>query len=75
MCPVSCFLVVRGIAPGPLFVYRDGWFLTGQQFLAAVREALQTAGVNQLKYCGHSVRIGAAATLPLEGWRTQLLRP
>jgi len=33
LCPVTAilnYLVVRGVAPGLLFVYRDGWFLTRQ---------------------------------------------
>ena len=33
LCPVSAilnYLIVRGVAPGPLFVYRDGRFLTRQ---------------------------------------------
>ena len=35
--------------------------------MAAVRETLQTAGVNQIKCCGHSVRIGAATTTTSRG--------
>ena len=77
LCPLSAilnYLVVRGVAPGPLIVYRDGWFLTRQQFVTAVREALQTAGVDQSKYCGYSFRIGAATTTAFRGMEDSIIK-
>ena len=38
----------------------DGCPLTRQLFIVLVRDALQKAGIDQSKYCGHSFRIGAA---------------
>ena len=53
------YLVERGSRPGPLFLFRDGRYLTRQRLVTAVREALQAAGLDELRYCGHSFRIGA----------------
>ena len=77
LCPVSAilnYLVVREVVPGLLFEYRDGRFLTRQRFLTAVWEALQTAGVDQSKYCGHSFRIGAATTAASRGMEDSIKR-
>ena len=65
LCPVGAlldYLRVRGTAQGALFVFSDGRLLTRQHFVERVRDALQRAGVDQSKYCGHSFRIGAATT-------------
>ena len=35
--------------------------------MASVRAALKKVGVDQLKYCTHSFRIGAATTAPARG--------
>ncbi len=78
LCPVSAmlaYLLVRGSHAGPLFAYCDGRPLTRQRFVAAVRQALESAGVQAASYAGHSFRIGAATTaaLPVE-WKTLLSR-
>ena len=70
LCPVGAlldYLQVRGAAPGALFIFADGHLLTRQRFVDRVREALQRAGVDQSKYCGHSFRIGAATTAATKG--------
>lgn len=70
LCPVAAlldFLTVRGASPGPLFTFKDGSFLTRPKFVELVRAALQTAGVDQQRYCGHSFRIGAATTAASKG--------
>ena len=56
------YLMTRGMAPGPLFLFRDGAYRTHQSFVKAVRQTLKTAGVDQSHYCGHSFQIGAATT-------------
>ncbi len=61
------YLVARGSQPGPLFVFQDGRFLTRKRLVSEVREALQTAGLDQSLYCGHSFRIGAATTAAARG--------
>ena len=70
LCPVGAlldYLQVRGATPGALFIFADGRLLTRQRFVDRVREALQRAGVDQSKYCGHSFRIGAATTAATKG--------
>ena len=70
LCPVGAlldYLRVRGAAQGALFVFSDGRLLTRQRFVERVRDALQRAGVDQSKYCGHSFRIGAATTAAAKG--------
>ena len=59
MSSVSC----PGISSsegGPLFMYQDGQYLTRQRLVAEVRDALERAGLDQSRYCGHSFRIGTA---------------
>ena len=65
LCPVSALLayvVVRPALAGPLFVFRDGSFLTRERLVIAVQSALRQSGsrINVSQYTGHSFRIGAA---------------
>ena len=65
LCPVSAmlnYLAIRGSSYGPLFMFRDGPFLTREHLVAALRSALSKAGVDPSKFCGHSFRIGVATT-------------
>ena len=65
LCPVAvtlAYMVQRGPGPGPLFKFQDGKPLTCQRFVARVREALTSAGVDSSAYSGHSFRSGAATT-------------
>lgn len=65
LCPVAAvlaYLAVRGASPGPLFRFRDGRYLTRERFVARVRQALDTLGLDSRQYAGHSFRIGAATT-------------
>lgn len=77
LCPVSAllnYLVVRGKGEGPLFKFKDGRFLTRQRLVVAVREALQSAGLNPSEYCGHSFRIGAATTAAARGMEDAVIK-
>ena len=77
LCPVAAmmaYLVSRGSVPGPLFVFKDGRFLTRPRFVSAVRQALQSAGVDCLKYAGHSFRIGAATTAASRGMEDSIIK-
>ena len=56
-----------GPGPGPLFRFADGAGLTRSRFVAQIREALRTAGVDESRYNGHSFRIGAATTAAARG--------
>jgi len=77
LCPVVSllnYLVIRGNKPGPLFIFKDGRLLTRQRLVQALRGALQTAGIDQSKYCGHSFRIGAATTAAEKGIEDSIIK-
>ena len=68
------YLVVRGNQAGPLFSFQDGRLLTRQRFVEEVCKALQLAGFDQSKYCGHSFRIGAATTAAGRGMEDSVIK-
>ena len=77
LCPVVSllnYLVVRGTKPGILFLFKDGQLLTRQRLVQALREALQIAGIDQSKYCGHSFRIGSATTAAERGIEDSIIK-
>ena len=77
ICPVRAllnYMILRGTARGPLFILEDGSLLTRHYFVSAVRGALQTAGVDQSKYCGHSFRIGVATTAAAKGMEDSIIK-
>jgi hypothetical protein len=77
ICPVSAilrYLLQRGKTQGPLFMFRDGRFLTRQRLVGEMRQVLQKAGVDQSKYCGHSFRIGAATTAAARGVEDSVIK-
>jgi len=70
ICPISAmsaYLSSRGGQDGPLFLFEDGTFLTKDQFVSAVREALKFIRIDPSKYSGHSFRQGAATTAQSRG--------
>ena len=70
LCPVSAllsYLACRGIKPGALFTWADGFPLLKTKFVQAVRSALTKAGLHAKDYAGHSFRIGAATTAATVG--------
>lgn len=77
ICPVSTILdytVRRGSAPGPFFFFSDGKPLTRHWFVAAIRLALDVAGIDSSHYAGHSFRIGAATTAAQWGLQDSLIK-
>ena len=71
LCPLSAilsYLVVRGKTAGPLFVWKSGLFLTWENFVAAVRGALEA------DFNGHSFRIGAATTAASRGMEDSMIK-
>ena len=69
LCPVAAvldYIVARGGKAGPLFMWKDGRFLTRENFVAGLRVALKTAGMAAHNYAGHSFRIGPAAQCGLQ---------
>lgn len=76
ICPMAAmlaYLLVRGHQSGPLFLFRDGRFLTRQRLVVAVRDALRLAGVDASLYAGHSFRIGAATTAAARGVKDSVI--
>lgn len=77
LCPVSAllsYLVVRGMAPGPLFIWDNGHFLTRTHFVAEVKKALELAGADASDFNGHSFRIGTASTAAANGMEDSLIK-
>ena len=56
------YLVSSGLGTGPLFIFKDGTFLTRDRFVDEVRKALTAVGMDSSQLNGHSFRIGAATT-------------
>lgn len=57
ICPIAAmvgYLIQRGDKPGPLFTFEDGWALTRDSFVTAIRAALRACGIDHTLYAGHS---------------------
>ena len=70
LCPVAAvlaYLAIRPQAPGPLFVFKDGSYLTREHLMAHLCVGLCQAGLEADRYSGHSFRIGAATTAAQAG--------
>ncbi len=70
ICPVAAllgFLAARGSGSGPLFRRVDGRVITKVWFVEQLRVVLESVGLPQHQYAGHSFRIGAATTAALAG--------
>lgn len=77
LCPVEAlmtFVAIRGKEQGFLFRLEDKRLLTRDRFVARVREALSTAGVNAKSYSGHSFRIGAATMAGRKGLSSEKIQ-
>ena len=70
VCPVTAllgFLAVRPLVTGQLFVWQDGKALSRSAFVAQLRVALRSAGIDDAGFSGHSLRIGAATAAAAAG--------
>ena len=77
LCPVAALLnyqVEKGAESGTLFIFQDGRFFTRQRFVDSMRRALQEAGIDDTKYCGHSFRIGEATTAAEHGMEDSMIK-
>lgn len=77
LCPLTAmlsYLVVRGNSAGPLFIWKDGLFLTRANFVAAVRQVLESAGLDASDFNGHNFRIGAATTAASRGMEDCMIK-
>ena len=63
VCPVTGilpYLTARGSHPGPLFITKNGTYMTRQAFQSSVSALLTRIGLPQKHFNTHSFRIGAA---------------
>ena len=63
ICPIAAilaYIAIRTPGEGQLLVHQDSTPLTRDCFVRKVKKALGAAGIDQSKYAGHSLRIGAA---------------
>ena len=70
LCPVAAllsFIALRGDQPGPFFLDPEHGVVTKAWFTSEVRQVLNSVGLPQHQYAGHSFRIGAATTAALAG--------
>ena len=70
LCPVAAVLAYLAIlppSPGPLFILRDGSYLTRDRLVTRLRAGLLQAGIDASRFTGHSFRIGAATTAAQAG--------
>ena len=65
--------MVRGTAPGLLFISANGQFLTRAHFVEEVKKALQLAETDASDFNGHSFRIGAASTAAANSMEDKIL--
>ena len=52
---ISCYS--NTLLQGPFFIYQDGTQLSNDNFVTAVRQALQVTGFNISYFSGYSIRI------------------
>lgn len=77
ICPVVAilnYMVVSGSAPGPLFIWENGQYLTRDRFVVELRAALTAQGFPAKDYAGYSFRIGAATTAAHRGVQDSLIK-
>ena len=68
------YMVLRSNHVGPLFMFRNGQFLTRAHFVTALRTALRESGFNAGLYARHSFRIGAAMIAAQHGLQDSLIQ-
>ena len=70
LCPVAAvlaYLAIRPPTPGPLFIFRDGSYLSRDRLVTRLRQGLQAVNIDPAHFSGHSFRIGAATTAAQAG--------
>lgn len=56
------YLAIRGVNQGPVFILKDGSYLTRQKFAVMIADCLRKAGIDDKGYSTHSFCIGAATS-------------
>ena len=70
LCPVTAiqeFIKIRGDQLGPFSIDSSRNALSKQKFVGQIREILNSFGLQQDQYAGHSLCIGAATTAAAAG--------
>lgn len=68
------YMARRGCAQGPFFRFEDHRLLTKDHFIAKVRDALSSAGIDAKPYSGHSFRIGTATMAGKKGLSSEKIQ-
>ena len=68
------YLAQRGSRPGSLFAFENGRLLTRDRFVAALRAALETCGIDPTAYAGQRFWVGAATTAAARGLQDSLIK-
>ncbi len=77
VCPVLAilhYLQQRTDNPGPFFIDSSKHIICKPWFVKQIREVLNSMGLPQDQYAGHSFRIGAATTAALRGVEDSLIQ-
>ena len=77
LCPVLAMLAYLARRPGqpaPLFMFRDGLPLSRPKLVQRLREALNSIGVDDSGFSGHSFQIGAATAAARAGLSDSLIK-
>ena len=64
---LSAYLALRGVSPGPLFIFPGGAPVTKSFFATQWKKSLTWAGLSPSCYKGHRFRIGAATAAAMQG--------
>ena len=77
MCPIKAILTytgVRGSEPGVFFQDTANGVVTKPWFVTQIRQILESIGLPQHDFAGHSFRIGAATTTAQQGLSDTLIK-
>ena len=70
LCPVAAVLAYMAIClptPGPLFIFRDGSYLSRDHLVTRLCQGLQAVNIDPPHFSGQSFHIGAATTAAQAG--------
>ena len=73
MAAVAAFMVKRGKAPGPFFVFLDSMPLTKAKFMEIVRNTLGELRLLKEHFASHSFRIGVARAMAQAGLEDSMI--
>ena len=77
LCPVAAMLAYLANRPqvsSPLFIFRNGTYLTRDRLVVHIRQGLLPMGMDPSHHSGHSFRIGAATTAAQVGVEDSVIK-